>query len=266
MIVIGSTALKTHFPDFNREPKDKDFITFEFTDYNQFKELNQPLDKSLKIEYLKNKVISDRYYNKEEFQKNPFKEYIISPNDLYTLKMSHMFWNVNWEKHMFDIQFLKSKGCKLDLELFHKLYKYWPEIHGKNTRSDLKMSAEDFFDNALVYDYKHDDLHTLLKKEPTYTKVLIGEVEVGEDKFNQLSFEEKCDLVIEEVMVMAWERYKKLDYKKAYSRMLKKFIVSHAPLWESIFIIENYIHLHKPKFNYFKQIEDNLNLLNKINQ
>jgi hypothetical protein len=44
----------------------------------------------------------------------------------------------------------------------------------------------------------------------------------------------------------------------AYSRMLKKFVRSHAPLWEAIFILENYTRLHRPAFNYFKKINDGL--------
>lgn len=119
MIVIGSTAIKHHFPDFNREPKDLDLITFEFTDYSRFKPLCE------KVEYLKNKIISDRYYNKEEFEKDPFKQYIISPNDLLTLKVSHICWDIDCIKHLWDIQFLLKKGCKIDYELFKKLFEYW---------------------------------------------------------------------------------------------------------------------------------------------
>lgn len=236
MILIGSGAIKHWFPDFPREPKDLDYI-------GRGKNGNG-------VEYHDNDVF--KYYGHS----------IMLPDDLYTLKMSHLFWNINWDKHMFDVQFLRNRGCKLKLDLFHLLYNYWNQVHGKNKRSDLKMSAEDFFDNAVKCDYRHDDLHTLLNQTPTYMKVLIGEVEVGEEKFNNLSFEEKCDLVTEEIMVMAWERYKG-DHRLAYSRMLKKFIISHAPIWEAIFIIENYILLHKPKFNFFKKIENGLQTIKR---
>lgn len=241
MTLIGSAAIKHWFHDFKREPKDLDFIGS-----------GVKVDSNIKVEILKNPVF-DNYHHP-----------IMLSDDLYTLKISHMFWNINWDKHMFDIQFLRKKGCKLDKDLFMKLYDYWNEVHGKNKRSDLKMSAEDFFNNALKCEYYHDDLHTLLNPVPTYTKVLIGEVEVGEEKFNTLSFEEKCDLVIEEVMVMAWERFSTMDYRIAYSKMLKKFIISHAPIWEAIFIIENFIELHKPKFNFFKKIENGLQTIERV--
>jgi len=242
MILIGSSAIKSHYTDFHREPKDIDYAI-------KGTEIKSDNTQSKRIEYLINPVLFD-YVSPDET--------VLSPNLLYTLKMSHLFWDINWDKHMYDLQFLKKKGCQLNLPAFLDLYLYWNEYHGKNTRSDLKMSAEDFFDNALKCDYAHDDIHTLLQATPTYTKVLIGEVEVGEDKFNDLSFDEKCDLVREEVMVMAWERYPKNDYRVAYSKMLKKFIISHAPIWEAIFIIENYITLHKPNINYFNIINNGL--------
>jgi len=242
MILIGSSAIKYWFPDFPREPKDIDYI------------VDIPRDNTEGIEYLLNPIL-DNYKGGK----------VLGVNGLYTLKISHLFWNLNWEKHMFDVQFLRKKGAKLDLELFHRLYNYWCGLHGKNKRSDLKMSSEDFFDNAIDSEYEHDDIHTLLKPIPTYSKILKdnAEVEVDEYKFNLLSHEEKCNLAAEEVMVMAWERYKDMNYMKAYSVMLKKFIISHAPIWEAIFIIENYIELHKPKFNYFKTINDGLQNLNR---
>lgn len=243
MILIGSAAIKHWFPDFPRNPKD---IDYAFREGEIFEERFKG------YEYLKNPVLCSKYTDNDIE--------IISENDLYTLKVSHLFWDINWEKHMFDVQFLKSKECTLDTNLFYKLYDYWNIIHGKNKRSNLKMSAEDFFDNAVKCEYSHDWLHTLLKNPPTYTKILKdgAEVEVSEDKFNILSFEEKCDLVREEVMVMAWERYSRLDYRMAYGRMLKKFIISHCPIWEGLFIIENFVLLHKPNFNYKEVIENGL--------
>jgi hypothetical protein len=239
MILIGSHAIKHYFPDFPREPKDKDYIIYEYQYFN--------FTSTREMEYLKNKVISDLYLNT--------KKDIIDINHLYTLKISHLFWDINWSKHMFDVQFLKKKGCTLDKNLFFELYYFWNNYHIKNKRSDLKMSAEDFFDNSIKCEYEHDYLHTILNPIPIYTKILKGEVDVCENKFNNLSYEDKLNLVIEEVAVMSYERYRHLDYRIAYSKMLKKFIINHAPLWEALFIIDNYIALHKINFNHFKKIE-----------
>jgi len=236
-LLIGSTAIKYHFPDFPRDPKDTDYAV-------DIKEWSKSSTKS--TEYLLNPIIGNL-------------DGIASPDTLLTLKMSHAIgWNINWEKHIFDIQFLLKKGAKLNLELFNELYAYWNTVHEPNKRSDLDMSAEEFFNNTLKT--PHDYYHTLLKEIPTYTKVLKdgAEVDVSEDKFNALDFEEKCDLVREEVMVMAYERYKHKNFRVAYSIMLKKFILNHAPIWEALFIIQNFVYLHKPNFNYFKKIENEL--------
>src|SRR6478735_5177582 len=179
MILIGSRAIKHWFPDFPREPKD--------TDYAVNKVL-KPYKGEKGVEYLVNEVLWE-YYD------SPYgKDIICDPDTLYTLKMSHLFWDLQWEKHSWDMIFLQKKGCTLNKPLFDRLYVYFNELHGKNKRSDLKMSAEDFFDNALNCIYDHDKLHIFLQNPPTYTKVLVGEVEVSEEKFNKLSFEDKCNL------------------------------------------------------------------------
>lgn len=229
-ILIGSAAIKHHFPDFSRQVKDTDYIG---------------KGKNTKaIEYHINPIF-DNYQHE-----------IMQPDDLYTLKMSHMFWDIKWEKHMFDIQFLKSKNCKLNKELFDKLYQYWCNLHGANKRSDLNMSAENFFNNALK-EYDHDYLHTLLNPSPTYLKVLKdgAEVDVDEEKYHKLSHEDKLNLVREEVYVMAYERLNGRKYRTAYTWMLKKFIISHAPMFEALFIIENFIELHLPKIDYKTKLD-----------
>ncbi len=239
MILIGSKATKHWFPDFPREPKDVDYAV-----------LKRDLKSNHKgIEYLYNPILFDYNYGFP----------VCMPNNLYTLKMSHLFWDLDWSKHEWDATFLRKKGCELNKELFYKLYEFFNELHGKNKRSDLKMSAEDFFDNALKCEYDHDWLHTLLNPIPTFNKVLIGEVEVGEDKFELLSEEEKKNLVREEVEIMAFERWPKLDFRMAYGRMLKKFIISHAPIWEAIWILENYPKLQKVRHNFIKILNEKIN-------
>jgi hypothetical protein len=243
MILIGSSAIKYWYPDFPREPKDKDYAVD-----------NKSLKSTRETEYLYNPVLR-RCYPECSSTKSKYNR-VLKPNALYTLKISHMFWDINWNKHLYDIQWLTEKGCKVIPALFYELYDYWNQYHSKNKRSDLKMSANQFFDNAVKCEFDHDTLHTLIKNPPTYTKVLIGEVEVSEEKFNKLSFQEKCDLVQEEIYIMAWERMSNKDYRQAYEIMLKKFIISHAPLWEALFILTNYKHLYKPLVNY-KQILEN---------
>lgn len=241
--VIGSNAMRVFFPNFDREPFDLDLLVHskEELDNCSVTQFN-----SKRVEY---HVIPVLYDYVEENG--------MSPDILLTLKSSHIFWDIKWEKHMFDINFMFEHGCKLIKPLFYRLYEYWQTVHGKNKRSDLKMSTKDFFDNALKT-YDHDHLHTIINPIPTYTKVLIGEVEVSEEKFDMLTHEEKIELVREEIYVMAYERLNGRDYRVAYAWMLKKFIREHAPIWETFFIFENYRELHYPAVNYKKILDDGL--------
>ena len=251
MILIGSSAIKHWYPDFKREPKDIDYAIG--VDKNRSK-----LPHIKGEEFLINPIL-DKLYKPH----NGIVE-ICSPEHLTTLKASHLCWDINWEKHMFDLQFLLSKGNEIEEELFWELYDYWNVYHNKNKRSDLKMTKDEFFSNAINYDVaEHDDLHLLINPIPTYTKILKDgcDVELDEEKYNLLSHEEKLDLIREEVYVMAYERWKNIDYRSAYLKMLKKFILSHAPKFTLLFILKNYIELQNTKsiINYKKQINDEIN-------
>ncbi len=251
MTLIGSIAIKHWYPDFPREPKDMDIIRHRWSSEDPSSKIIEENGKfkTYRIEYHENPIFFK------------YSDSIMSPNDLCTLKASHLCWDINWEKHMFDTQFLLKKGCKINPKLYKALYNHWNVFHTKNKRSDLKMSKADFFTNAINYnEAEHDYLHTLINPTPTFTKVLKDgcEVELDENKFHNLSLEEKLNFVREEVMVMAYERFRDKNYKSAYSKMLKKFILSHAPIWSVIFIIENYIELNKCQTNFINQIENGL--------
>jgi hypothetical protein len=250
MILIGSAAIRHHFPSFQREPKDIDYILRKG-------EVPSDSQGGVRIEYHRNEVID------ECFPKDG--EQVLPANMLYTLKVSHASgWDINWEKHMWDIQWMKARGCVLYTELFYRLREQWNVVCGANRRSDLGMSAEAFFTNAMANSRLHDTLHTILNPSPVYLSVLKDghEVDVSEEKFNKLSFNDKCALVREEVEIMAYERYRHMDFRAAYSQMLKKFIISHCPVWEAVFIIENHVLLHKPTRDYFQILDSGIKTLN----
>lgn len=252
MILIGSTAIKYYFPDFNRVPKDLDIAT-------QVKMVNNIPN----IEYLENPLLFEDVDSSWDILNINNHNYRLLPKDyLYTLKISHCFWDINWEKHMWDAQFLKEKGCIFIPELFYKLFNYWEITHGLRNSSKLNMTANDFFNNALPNSHEHDVLHELLIKhsyfnqeEPTYKKVLKDDAEVDVDvnKFNLLSEKEKFNLAFEEVAIMSWEKGRfpeSMFWKRKYTRMLKKFILSHCPIWEGIWIIQNHKSLINPPFDF----------------
>lgn len=239
MIIIGSTALKHHFPeDYPREPADLDIVVLN----------SEVSPKDVGTEVLENPVLLK--YESAGY---------ISPNMLLTLKMSHLFWDINWEKHLFDVQFLLNKGCKYDLDVLREFREYWEVTLPKVRRSNLEQGKDEFFNNKVNKDTEeHDKLHKILVEVPAYTKILKdgAEVELDENKWIQLSFKEKCDVVREEAYVMAAERYKNLHYIPAYRKQLRDCIQKHYPEYIALFAIENYKELEKPEYNYRQIIEN----------
>lgn len=233
-VLIGSAAIKHYYPDFNRIPKDIDYAVDEEKRREQG------------VEYLYNPVVFN--YTSSD---------VLELNLLLSLKVSHIFWNINWEKHMWDIQYLFKKGCIMDIQYIKEQMAFWEKHLPKVRRSDLKLTKEDFFTNAInPTTDSHDELHQRLVGEgniPAFQKILKDgcEVELDESKWRNLSFSEKCDVVYEETAVMAFERYNSsLFWKTAFNRQLKDNIIKHFPFHIALFAIENYILLSNPRINY----------------
>ena len=238
-LIIGSTAMRHHFPDFNRSPKDLDIAV----------EDSSSITSTKGVEYLGNPIL---------FKYVPEGQEYIDPNMLLSLKMSHLFFDINWAKHMWDAQFLLNKGCSYDMTLIEELYDFWKEYHPRHRRSNLNMSKDNFFTNAINYDeHEHDYLHTLINPTPMYTKILVDgkDVEICPSKFDNLTHEEKLDVVREEVYVMAYERYKNDHFMVANAKMLKKFIMQHAPMWMFPFVVKNYVSLNRANKDFLTLIQ-----------
>ena len=240
MLTIGSTAIKHYFPDFTREPNDLDYIVECAANYKKEKG----------IEYLENPVIL-------KFQQTGY----LKPELLLTLKMSHLFWDINWEKHLFDVQFLLSKGATYNQEILQELTTYWRETKPKVKRSILSMNKENFFNNSINEDSEeHDYLHALLNPTPMFTHLLKDNCEVELDplKWESLSDDDKKKVVFEETAVMAYERYKTTHYVIAYRKQLKDNIIKHFPQYIALYAILNYRKLENPMFNFKLKIENGL--------
>lgn len=239
MLVIGSTAIKHYYPDFTREPKDLDYAVDE----------SCKLESRRGLEYLYNPIIL-------KYQKDGYLE----PSLLLTLKMSHMFWDNQWKKHMYDIQFLFDKDLDYHPTLLEELIEHWMKTKDKVHRSFLATTKEDFFTNAVNEDVdEHDHLHTLINPVPMFTRILKdgAEVELDENKWNNLSHKDKLEVVREETYVMAYERYNgRMHYVMAYIRQLKDNIIKHFPRYIAIFAIINYVELLVPKIKYHKILDN----------
>lgn len=242
MLLIGSRAIKHHFPDFRREPKDTDYAVME----------KLPGDRPNRTEYLEIPELCSLYEPGS----------IIEPDDLYTLKMSHVFWSILQEKHLSDLSFLKLRGCKLNPELFKTLYRHWEMKHGPNVRQNFDKANEEFFNDHVKREMDHDDIHAIMNPEPLYklAKEDLGYAAISQRIFTILPLETQMDIVREEAYVLAIERFlipgTGVHWRVAYARMLRAMIGRLTPLWLGIFIADNYSILNKPKFNFYKKFND----------
>lgn len=209
---------------------------------------------------------------------------------LLTIKLSHMNWDINWNKHKLDALHLMRLGVKIDYELFHILVEHWEDTHGGKDYLSLYQTKDEFFkmdvplgyaDKPFSYKYDHDYLHELvaLPNKPVYTKCIKdGErVAIDKYKFFSLPFDEQVKMFKEEIAVIAFERFlvpKLTDVVSiAWSHSLKKVVTNLTKGWASEFIILNIDKFNKPDYNMFTNLmklegvdmseNEALNLLNE---
>lgn len=235
-MIIGSKAMKHWFPDF-REPKDVDHFS-----PNPSSGVDGFWHESFPIEWATDRVAT--------------------PDELYTIKVSHSPWDLHgtWEKHMYDILFLQNKGAKFDQEMYDILYPVWKAKHGKK-RVALNKNKENFFADAVVRKYDHDSLHESVAyhDRPMYTRFLEAneEVKIDNDKFwaPEVSHEDRLKTIREEVYATALERWVvpsnyTVSPRAAYARAMKKSITSLFKGKWALFIVLNYTELYKPDMDY----------------
>lgn len=211
-LIFGSVALKYWLGEDFRQPKDLDIMTKE-----------KP-QRTANIEY---------HYN-------PAFDYIIEHNKhslyvdlnfLYTIKLSHLAYDINWDKHAIDVIKMQRLGCKKDETLYKLLQKDWEVIHGKK-RVNLNMTKEEFFTPYVTRRIDHDELHQMLAHNdyPMYTKILKEGADVMCDikKWRALTHEEKLLTILEEIWVTAYERWPELPAKISKTKATKLYCTSLA--------------------------------------
>lgn len=242
MLIFGSTALKHWFPDLKREPKDLDYIGLGKSSPN--------------IEF--HWVPSFQY-----ILDNNKDSRFVDPNFLYTIKISHACYDIRWDKTMFDIQFMKNKGCKIDNNLYQMLLKDWEVIHHKK-KIKLGGTPNQFFNSNITRKIDHDELHKLVMfyETPLHEKIRQDKnnVKVSKQLWDQLSFEDQIKCASEEAYVFAIERY--IDYppRIALIKALKQLITSSTKGYFNLFIIDNFETLrYNISDKYLKVIGDIIN-------
>lgn len=188
---------------------------------------------------------------------------------LYTLKCSHLSFDIFWKKHKNSVLFMKSKGAKLIKPLYDALYAHWCKVNTKQHLSLYKTKTEFFTDNV-TYVYDHDYLHELVSypNKPMYTHCLKEncEVAIDKDKFDMLPYDQKLRMFKEEITVIACERWLlnpkcigKYHWLQAYDMALHKTCVDLTKNWASSFIVENLDFYAKADYSYFEYLLSKLN-------
>lgn len=246
-VLVGSRAAQVWFPDF-RTPNDWDFLGR--------KEDIGAVATDSKVESFYHPYLEGWGW-----------EAIATPDELYTLKVSHAFWANRWPKHIQDIAFFQRKGCELIEPLYDLLYLIWVEHYGaKRAKLRAGTKPEEFFTATVERKFDHDSLHASIAyyDEPLFNKILRdGEaVAVDKAKFDALSYEDKLRLVREEVYATALER-KIIPSEfnesplRAYRYALEKTVTSFSKGWFPLFIVTNIQHLMKPDVDYVQRHFDN---------
>lgn len=211
-VITGSTAAKHWFPDW-REPKDIDLLTpATVTTSDQ-----QVLYIDAKWHRLAETLI-ERSTNRT----------FLDANLLFTLKVSHAYWNIHWDKTMHDIWQFQERGCLLDLDLHDDLVRLWTEVHGAK-KVNLMQGTDTFWQDAVKRRYDHEWLHeqVAFHGRPLHERVRRNptSVWVSRDLFDDLPLDLKYDLILEEVLVTAIERF---NLTAASSKVERLRAVTHA--------------------------------------
>lgn len=235
-VLIGSFAARHWFRDFREPGEDRDYLVEGKSGRDGTNEYHD-CTKSAGLMW-----IFENCHN------------IAYAEDLYTLKLSHCFWDIHWVKTMHDIAFFQANYVKLNGGLFELLYKGWEEIHGSK-RAMLAKSNEDFFDDAVERVYVHDDLHEAIAygERPMYESVKNDKDKamLSHDLFLNLSKEDQFKLCREEIYVTALERFLipsnfTRSLLVAYRGACRLLLTSMTKGWFPKFIAANWYELCRP--------------------
>lgn len=233
-LIYGSTAIKHFFPDYNQEPKDLDIIT--------------ETDNKYHLDIAGCKVIEQYYL--EEFQyifDNNKDELYVDPDFLYTIKMSHLSWDINWDKHMKSAIFLREQGAKLDKVLYDSLIKAWNRVHYKK-KVKMNVKNSEFFKENINRAFDHEYLHEVFSfyDRPLNERIRkdLDSPLCSEELWNKLSEDDKFKCALEELMVLTTERFlltdEKIPINHARTKMLKQMITSTTSGWFNLYLKENF--------------------------
>ena len=250
ILVVGSTALKA-LGLCGRKPKDVDI----FGDVDP------------------KRVRWDVFWHESlESWWPPGTERMATLDELYTIKLSHAYWelpNGSWNKHMYDLVVLRQAGAKVIQPLHDALYRVWEQHHGAK-KVDLNMDSTAFFTDAVRRVWDHDSVHVSVAygEQPMYEGLRREGEDVGMDmaKVKALPEEDIVKLFREEVYATALERRiipGEYTYpaRAAYYWALRRTITSLTKGWSAQFIAERYEVFRISDMDYVERHRERAHLL-----
>lgn len=232
-MIYGSTAIQHWFKDYKKEPNDVDIISKSKVIDQYDKRVEVYWEPELQVLFNRNRDIK-----------------YLDPDLLYTLKLSHLSYDIKWDKHMTDAVFLKNKGAAIDRSVYTILTELWQRIHGKK-QVRMKVSNKDFFKASIIRKYDHDFLH---EQFAFYERPLNESIREDLSKpfckeflWNRLSYEDKLKCALEELLVLTCERTIYVDNPMPFTfgktRTLKQMITSTTTGWFNLFLKENFLEI-----------------------
>ena len=168
MLIVGSKALKFHFPNFKREVKDIDIIGYS-DDVNTLCNLLSPTEvkkgkNTVLLKNITNKtdlfdtdnvevLLADNSVSLRKYMEYDSVSLFASPEVLFSLKKSHIHFPIKFEKHIGDYSFLYKhfKGIDYLDDLTKINFKETELRFGKLKTPSLNKTVKEFFGQSDDY-------------------------------------------------------------------------------------------------------------------
>ncbi len=305
MILIGSRAAKFHFPEF-RKPNDYDFIAtsqevddflskFSYQDTSTHdKKRRARVDVhgyklSFEFELAECYPSSNLIYKNDMTaghmdQRLGIAYRVAHPNTLYLLKKSHIIFNIHWDKNILDYLFLKEK-CNPEYALFgwrqEALRLRFNEVKSriKSKEINFKQDNSEFFKKSEKFVNRvveHDSLHyaTCFYDKPLFlsAKDDVTKAELSKEKIRQMSHLHKIQMIQEEAMALALERYiipcmlakQTYNARSAYRKIAAKMVHNYLPYFLRYFAADNFMEILDLKVDYVQLFLDRHSTFNEL--
>jgi len=230
MLIVGSKALKFHFPKYPRKVNDIDIIGYT-DDVNTLSSLLVPQEiikgkHTVLLKNISNKteifdtdnvevLLADNSKSLKRYMDYDSQNLFASKETLYSLKKSHIHFSIKFKKHIHDYCFLHERlnGEDILKSITEINHQETEERLGKLKTPSLNKSVKEFFGQSekFVKSYFiHDDVHRVMSYYdiPLYEKMQSNKdlAKCDENKWRVFPYEDKCKCVLEEAYVIALER------------------------------------------------------------